>query len=235
MEGLGKLILIALFVVPICVCAVVLRNIWCTDTKNDDLDKNKSGDVIASISKNVVYQSGDDVLSGEDIINVLSGEKMEMAGVTFTKPAEPISKIYTNASVSSVICNVYSEADAESELLGKFDKYATIIAMKFPEGWTRVSGKDSTTGITISGWSKTANISFPEEQNNDLNLSGKSSTGIVKAEPYLNVRMNPSTTATILTTVNNGETVTILESNNGWHKIKTSKGLTGWAKADYIK
>lgn len=236
MKSLGKIILIAIFVLPIVICVVVLKNIWSEDTEKENNSNKVSGENILSVSQSVVYQSGDEIISGDDIGKTTSGELREMAGETFeTKIGDPISKIYTDASVSSVISNVYSEADEKSELLGRFDKYTTVIAMKFPQGWTRVSGKDSSTGVTISGWSKTDNISFPGDGKGDLNVSTNSSTGVVKADPYLNVRMNPSTTATIVTTVNNGSTVTILESNNGWHKIKTSSGLTGWAKADYIK
>lgn len=229
MKGLEKLILIAVFVVPIVICVIVLRNIWKDDDENNDSINKNSGDNIISVS-GTVYQSGDDIYSGDEIIYSASGETMTMGGETFeSKIGDPVSKIYTDASISSVVANVYLEASETSQVVGTVSKYTVVTAQQFPQGWSRVAGLD-TNGLSISGWIKTSNVSYPD----GTTLSTNKSTGVVTAEPYLNVRLNPSTNATVVTTINKGETITIEESSNGWHKV-TVNGVTGWVSAAYVK
>lgn len=232
MKNLERIILIAVFVVPIVICIIVLKNIWKDDDNLENNNSNdNSGDAITSISDRV-YQSGDEYVSGDDVVVEVSGENFEIAGQTFeSKIGDPISKIYTDAEVSSVVTNVYLEASDTSEVVGTFDRHTKITAQQFGQGWSRVAGTNSV-GISISGWVKTDNISYPDG-GASLNTNG-TSTGVVTAEPYLNVRLNPSTTATIVTTVNKGEVVTIEETKNGWHKV-TVNGVTGWVSAEFVK
>lgn len=233
MKNLGRILLIAVFVVPIIICVVVLKSIWSDDNKVIDNNKNNDDNSISVSVSDPIYESGNTLISGDEVVLPISGEIREMGGETFeTKIGDPISTIYTDATISSAVANVYNESLESSEIVGKLEKHAVVVAQKFPNGWTRVSGTD-TTGVKISGWIRTDNVSFVETSSSTLNPSGQS-TGVVTAEPYLNVRLNPSTNATILTTVPKGVTVTIQESVNGWHKI-TYNGVTGWVSASYVK
>ncbi len=230
MKNLEKILMIAVFVVPVVICAIVLKNIWSEDEDISNLLDNSGDKGLVSVS-GTVYMSGDEIISNNGNTDV-SGEEREMGGKTFvTTIGDPISKIYSDAEISAAIVNVYSETSENAEVIGSIEKYTKVTAQRFPSGWSRVNGVDSK-GISVSGWIKTANISYPD--NEQLNTPSTVSTGVVTAEPYLNVRMNPSTTATILTKVNKGETVTIEDSSNGWHKI-TVNGVTGWVSADYVK
>ena len=231
MKGLEKVFLIAIFVVPIVICTIVLRDIWSDDSDNEvDVDisapyyDDESGETSADQPSINVDLTG----SGDEE----SGDIRQMAGESFeNKLGDPISKIYEDATISAAVTNVYSESNETSEIVGKLEKYTVVTAQKFEQGWSRVSGVDSN-GIKISGWTKTTNVSYSDNQS--LTTSPTIQTGTVTAEPYLNVRLNPNTNATILTKVNKGEKVNIQESANGWYKI-TVNGVTGWVSADYVK
>ena len=232
MKSLGKILLIAVFVVPIVTCILVLKSIWSDDTVLDNKTSGDNDNIMVSVS-DPIYESGEELISGDEVILPVSGEIREMGGESFeTKIGDPISTIYTDATISSALANVYLEALESSEVVGKLEKHTVVVAQKFPNGWTRVSGTD-TTGLKVSGWIRTDNVSFVEDGSTVLNPTS-ASTGVVTAEPYLNVRLNPTTNATILTTVPKGTTVTIEESVNGWHKI-TYNGVTGWVSASYVK
>ncbi|MBQ8299011.1 MAG: SH3 domain-containing protein [Clostridia bacterium] len=230
MRGLEKFILIAVFVVPIVICSIILKSIWSDDT---NVNESKKNDVIVSIGEDTVYQSGDEIISGEDISSGSdNGNSSGSQSGEGTKP-EQISKLYTDAVIDAVLADVYSATDVTSERIGTMEKYTKVTAQKFSGGWSQVAGIDSK-GMSISGWMKTDNISFPSDVNGDLNVTPSNGTGVVTAEPYLNVRLNPSTDAEIIATVDKGKTVTIEESTNGWHKI-TVNGRTGWVSSAYIK
>lgn len=225
MKNLGRILLIAVFVVPIIVCILVLKNIWEDDDK--DTKKSSSG-VIVSIS-DTVYTSGEEILSGDGSNS--SGETLQMGNETFvTNIGDPISKMYTDAKISAALTNVYLEANESSEVVGKLERPTVVIAQKFPEGWSRVSVGDG----SISGWVKTANISYPSDASNLNTDSSSSKKGTISAKPYLNMRTTPSTSAKILTTIPDGTAVTIIESTNGWHKV-TYNGYTGWVNSSYVK
>ena len=232
MKGLEKVFLIAIFVVPIVICTIVLRDIWSDDSEDNDVGNNG---VIVDISDPYTDTSGDTSIdvdltgSGDE---EESGDIRQMAGESFeNKLGDPISKIYEDATISAAVTNIYSESSETSEIVGKLEKYTVVTAQKFEQGWSRISGVDAN-GIKISGWTKTANVSYSDNQS--LTTSPTIQTGTVTAEPYLNVRLNPNTNATILTTVNKGEKVNIEDSANGWYKI-TVKGVTGWVSADFVK
>ncbi|MBQ9280465.1 MAG: SH3 domain-containing protein [Clostridia bacterium] len=229
MKNLGRLLLIAVFVLPIVVCIMVLRNIWSDDDK--DIKKPSNG-VSVSIS-DPVYTSGDEIFSGDGIITNSSGETYQMGSETYTTNiGNPISKLYTDAKISAALANVYLEANENSEIVGKLERPTTVTAQKFPQGWSRVSGTDAT-GMNVSGWVKTSNVSFPSDSNADLNTTVAGGTGTVIADA-LNLRINPSMNATVLTTIPGGTVLTIKESSNGWHKV-TYNNVTGWVSASYVK
>lgn len=231
MKNLEKIIILVVIVVPIVICSVVLKSIWSDDKDGKDDKKTNNNNIITEVSD--PYETSGDDKSGEGNSD-LSGDIMQMGGNTFvSKIGDPISKVYSDASISSASANTYSEASGTSEVVGKFEKYTKVTAQKFEQGWSRVTGTDSN-GTQISGWMKTENITYPDGNGSSLSTATDAKTGTVTAEPYLNVRVNPSTTASILTTVKKGETVTIKETSNSWYKI-TVNGYTGWVSSAYVK
>ena len=228
MKGLEKIILIAVFVVPIVICVLILKSIWSEDVELIETPDNSSGEISVTIDPPVVEPPDTDIFSGDPTINVVDGNNN--SGESTSRP-EQISKLYTDAEIKSVLADVYSSNDVTSERIGTMEKYTKVTAQKYSGGWSQVTGVDSK-GINITGWVKTDNISFPAEGN--LNVTPSKGTGVVTAEPYLNVRLNPSTTAEIIAKINKGETVVIEESTNGWHKV-TVDGRTGWVSSDFVK
>jgi uncharacterized protein YgiM (DUF1202 family) len=202
--GFIKVLIVLAIIFGLCVSCMSS----CTDAVNDSIEETENE-----------YKD----INGKTSFKV--GESFE------NKLGDPISKIYEDATISAAVTNIYSESSETSEIVGKLEKYTVVTAQKFEQGWSRVSGTDSN-GIKISGWTKTANVSYSDNQS--LTTSPTIQTGTVTAEPYLNVRLNPNTNATILTKVNKGEKVNIEDSANGWYKI-TVNGVTGWVSADFVK
>lgn len=227
MKGFEKIILVAVFVVPIVICVLILKSIWAEEPEPivDDTENKIS----VSISDEVVPP--DDILSsGDTEIDVIGNQTSSSGEDTSNKP-EQISKLYTDAEIKAVLADVYTTTDVTSERVGTIEKYTKVTAQKYSGGWSQVTGVDSK-GINISGWVKTDNISFPSD--GDLNITPTKGSGIVTAEPYLNIRLSPSASANKIGEVKKGEKVTIEESVNGWHKI-TVNGVTGWVSSDYVK
>lgn len=227
MKGFEKIILVAVFVVPIVICVLILKSIWAEEPEPivDDTENKIS----VSISDEVVPP--DDILSsGDTEIDVIGNQTSSSGEGTSNKP-EQISKLYTDAEIKAVLADVYTTTDVTSERVGTIEKYTKVTAQKYSGGWSQVTGVDSK-GINISGWVKTDNISFPSD--GDLNITPTKGSGIVTAEPYLNIRLSPSASANKIGEVKKGEKVTIEESVNGWHKI-TVNGVTGWVSSDYVK
>lgn len=65
----------------------------------------------------------------------------------------------------------------------------------------------------------------------------KQTSVVIKGTPegWLRVRSTPSTTATILTKVNEGDKLTVLEEKSGWYKIAYEVGKEGWISSQYTQ
>lgn len=227
MKGLEKIILIAVFVVPIIICVLILKSIWAEDPA--PIEDKTDNQVSNSISDEIILPD-DSLFSGEGETTII-GDEINSSGESDLNKPEQISKLYTDAEIKAVLADVYTTTDVTSERIGTMEKYTKVTAQKYSGGWSQVTGVDSK-GINISGWVKTDNILFPND--GELNITPTSGTGIVTAEPYLNIRINPSSDANKIGEVKKGERVTIEESVNGWHKV-TVNGVTGWVSSDYVK
>lgn len=227
MKGLEKIILIAVFVVPIIICVLILKSIWAEEPA--PIEDKTDNHVSDSISDKIILPD-ESLFSGEGETTII-GDEINSSGESDLNKPEQISKLYTNAEIKAVLADVYTTTDVTSERIGTMEKYTKVTAQKYSGGWSQVTGVDSK-GINISGWVKTDNILFPND--GELNITPTSGTGIVTAEPYLNIRINPSSDANKIGEVKKGERVTIEESVNGWHKV-TVNGVTGWVSSDYVK
>lgn len=227
MKGLEKIILIAVFVVPIIICVLILKSIWAEEPA--PIEDKTDNQVSDSISDKIILPD-ESLFSGEGEKTII-GDEINSSGESDLNKPEQISKLYTNAEIKAVLADVYTTTDVTSDRIGTMEKYTKVTAQKYSGGWSQVTGVDSK-GINISGWVKTDNILFPND--GELNITPTSGTGIVTAEPYLNIRINPSSDANKIGEVKKGERVTIEESVNGWHKV-TVNGVTGWVSSDYVK
>lgn len=58
-------------------------------------------------------------------------------------------------------------------------------------------------------------------------------TGTVTAS-NLNLRSGPSTTHSVIVTLEHGHKLTIIGTSNNWYKVKTPAGTLGWVHSDYV-
>ena len=185
MKGLEKIILIAVFVVPIIICVLILKSIWAEEPA--PIEDKTDNQVSDSISDKIILPD-ESLFSGEGETTII-GDEINSSGESDLNKPEQISKLYTNAEIKAVLADVYTTTDVTSDRIGTMEKYTKVTAQKYSGGWSQVTGVDSK-GINISGWVKTDNILFPND--GELNITPTSGTGIVTAEPYLNIRINPS-------------------------------------------
>lgn len=228
MNIFSKIIPVLIIVIPIIICVVSLKNL------NEDYEETNN-----DAQNEVATNSGDSFVFLEDSnrneTNSIDEITAEMGGEQYTsKIGAPISKIYTDASVAISVANVYKESDETSEIVGTLEKYAVLTAQKYPSGWTRI------TNNSVAGWMRTENITFPEGTGNNTLITENSpvgKSGKIKAEPHLNVRANPNSTATIITRIPDGTEITIKDvasgSNGEWYKV-TYASATGWVSAAYV-
>ena len=231
MKIFWKIVIVLIICVPIFICWRTLQTVW---EEPDDLGSGDyvSDDYYNDYEDNTNNNSGDVLGSGNSTdnsntvtaSNLGDGVEYDITGLN------PISKVYENAEVSISLANVYKSHDVNSEVVGKLEKGTSITVQNYDNGWSTI------TNYTVSGWMKTDNIKLPNENDTTmtLNPTGEDTrVGTVKVDDALNVRESASTTANVITTLNNGTTVTILEEKDGWYNIKWST-TTGWVKADYV-
>lgn len=88
--------------------------------------------------------------------------------------------------------------------------------------------------VSLPGKLIVANANPSQETINNINQRS-AKTGVVKPCDFLNVRSGPSANNSVIGKVYTNDKVNILEThNNGWHKVSTSKGITGWVSGRYI-
>ena len=103
----------------------------------------------------------------------------------------------------------------QEQTIGTLQKEVDALKSKEPSTASNSSTKTATG--TNSGTSAAASVS----------------KGVVNASA-LNVREKPGTSFAILTSVAKGETVEIISRDGDWLRIKTSKGIQGWALGSFI-
>lgn len=52
---------------------------------------------------------------------------------------------------------------------------------------------------------------------------------------YLNLRLKPSTTASIIATLTKGTTMKVLSKSSTWYKVQIANGKIGWVSASLVK
>ena len=78
------------------------------------------------------------------------------------------------------------------------------------------------------------NDSGSGQTGNDTPVENEPPKGKVNATTGLNVRSEPNTSASSLAILSKGEVVYMLSIEGDWMNIKTSAGISGWVKAEYI-
>lgn len=141
--------------------------------------------------------------------------------------AEPeVTNPYENIAIAKVneYLNIRSEANKDSEVLGKLYKNGAATVLETLDGWYKV----------ISG-SVTGYVSADYVVVGDEEACKEASTRVGKVTTAsLRVRKEASTDSEVKTLVPEGTKVTVLdESIDGWYKV-SYKSYTGYVSADYV-
>jgi len=89
-----------------------------------------------------------------------------------------------------------------------------------------------------NGWTVDG-IATPELQReifeeNNVNTAANASVA-VGSDSYLNLRKKASASSSVVARMKNGTRVFVMDSEGDWYQVKTSTGLIGYAKKDYIR
>ena len=121
--------------------------------------------------------------------------------------------------------NVRQEPDTESEILGKlYDKSAATVLETTEDGWYRI------TSGNVNGYVKAEYVVVGDEE-----LARSVGTRLATVTTTtLFVRTAPTTEATVLTMLPDGDDVVVTdESTEGWAKVSTADG-DGYVALDYV-
>lgn len=172
----------------------------------------------------------------------VSADFIIVSGGTATPTPVPTSGgTLRTGSVTSQTLNMRSAASTTASSIGTLSKGTAVTVLSTTGAWMQVRLSNGTTGyvaaqyIAITGTTTNPPAATPTPAPTATPAPGGSTkTGTVTAST-LNVRSQPSTSASKVAGLVNGNTVTILSTANGWHQIRMANGTTGYVSADFIK
>lgn len=143
---------------------------------------------------------------------------------------ETLRAPYVGVAIAQVdnYVNVRAEANTESEVLGKlYDNSAATVLETTEDGWYKI------TSGSVTGYVKCEYVVVGDEE-----LARKVSTRYATVTTQtLNVRMEPSTEAKILTMLPEGDDFVVIDESmymDGWVMVTTVEG-EGYVSTDYVE
>jgi len=143
---------------------------------------------------------------------------------------EELNAPYVGVAIAQVdnYVNVRAEANTESEVLGKlYDDSAATVLETTEDGWYKI------TSGSVTGYVKCEYVVVGDEE-----LAREVSTRYATVTTQtLNVRMEPSTEAKILTMLPEGDDFVVIDESmymDGWVMVTTSEG-EGYVSTDYVE
>ena len=219
----GLIVTIILVVAPIVWLIISLNTINSTETKvsGDYKDIENS---INTVANEYVQNANENEVSTTPV----SGES------TGPKYGTPISKLIEGAKISVATANVYSDPNDTELPVGTLYKDTVVTVQDYPDGWSQVKSDN------IAGWTKTENVSKPDDgSNNSLGYEEKSNIGktaTITVSNTLNVRRTAD--GEVIDAIAGGTEVKIIGANadESWYQIQWGTN-TGWitSNPDYVK
>jgi len=171
------------------------------------------------------------VLSKKGSLKVMDMIETAKAQVSSTVAVlEELRAPYVGVAIAQVdnYVNVRAEANTESEVLGKlYDDSAATVLETTEDGWYKI------TSGSVTGYVKCEYVVVGDEA-----LARKVSTRYATVTTQtLNVRMEPSTEAKILTMLPEGDDFVVIDESmymDGWVIVTTSEG-EGYVSTDYVE
>lgn len=162
------------------------------------------------------------------VLGLMETAKQEVNGTVAV--LEELKSPYVGVAIAQVdnYVNVRAEANTESEVLGKlYDNSAATVLETTEDGWYKI------TSGSVTGYVKCEYVVVGDEE-----LAREVSTRYATVTTQtLNVRMEPSTDAQILTQLPEGDDFVVVDESmymDGWVMVTTSEG-EGYVSTDYVE
>ena len=162
------------------------------------------------------------------VFSMMESAKQEVNGTVAV--LEELRAPYVGVAIAQVdnYVNVRAEANTESEVLGKlYDNSAATVLETTENGWYKI------TSGSVTGYVKCEYVVVGDEE-----LARKVSTRYANViTQTLNVRMEPTTEAKILTMLPEGDDFVVIDESmymDGWVMVTTSEG-EGYVSTQYVE
>jgi len=162
------------------------------------------------------------------VLSLMESAKQEVNGTVAI--LEELRAPYVGVAIAQVdnYVNVRAETNTESEVLGKlYDDSAATVLETTEDGWYKI------TSGSVTGYVKCEYVVVGDEE-----LARKVSTRFSNVTTQtLNVRMEPSTEAKILTMLPEGDDFVVIDESmymDGWVMVTTSEG-EGYVSTQYVE
>lgn len=162
------------------------------------------------------------------VLNLMETAKQEVNSTVAI--LEELKSPYVGVAIAQVdnYVNIRAEANTESEVLGKlYDNSAATVLETTEDGWYKI------TSGSVTGYVKCEYVVVGDEE-----LAREVSTRYATVTTQtLNVRIEPSTDAKILTQLPEGDDFVVIDESmymEGWVMVTTSEG-EGYVYTDYVE
>lgn len=240
--NLKKLTALGIIVTGVCVGSIALFSNINTDKTAESADV--SLDVRAGVCASLEAEAGvhnetltagvmsvmADTMDYEALVASVSETKNEVSASPMEQEHEIASVYGFNnlgvANVSSGNLNIRAAATTDSKMVGKLPKNAACDILSEEGDWYYVTSGEIT-GYVNAQYILTGDEAVEIAQ-------GLVHTVAISLTDSLNVRTEPNTDASVITTVENGQELEFLEMLDGWVKIAIDSD-EGYVSADYVE
>ena len=132
-------------------------------------------------------------------------------------------------TVTADSLRIRTSPNTGGEIIAYYSSGDKVTVVSSLNGWYKIRLSNGETGFVSSQYIKLDSESIPEPEPTPQVRTGYSTGDNVR------IRSAASTSATILTTVNKGQSFKVIgENTNGWYNVELSNGTKGYISAQYV-
>ena len=132
-------------------------------------------------------------------------------------------------TVTADSLRIRTSPNTGGEIIAYYSSGDKVTVVSSLNGWYKIRLSNGETGFVSSQYIKLDSESIPEPEPTPQIRTGYSTGDNVR------IRSAASTSATILTTVNKGQSFKVIgENTNGWYNVELSNGTKGYISAQYV-
>ncbi|RFU62707.1 SH3 domain-containing protein [Bacillus sp. V59.32b] len=153
--------------------------------------------------------------------------------VTVIKPtaSKAVVPSGTKYYVTATTLNIRKSASTSAARVDSVKKNAAVTLYEKKGSWGRVKTASGKTGWASLQYLTTKAPATPKPAPKPI---AKAPVKYYVTATSLNIRKEPKTTATSITSVKKNQVVSLYEKKGTWGKVKTAAGKTGWASLQYL-